>query len=452
MKKSKQKAKKERRVLIAALLVAAITIAGSTFAWFSSKDEVTNRLTATANYGVSIVEDFKPTENMTPGQEVNKDVSAVNTGSVDAFVRLGIENMLSITKSSGTSVTLGEATTTYYYTDGTSGNVNNADVAYELKDFVVSYTFAGSEVELSDHEYTDANGNLVANEVSLIQAGGELVVEAGKAVAVTDQPIKSGDDTDSDYSGADQYKPTESGLYIFRRTNYEGNNGTTVKYAGYWYDYNADKYYALVTDADTVYLPEGAVTETASIVTALNASKIQVKTTQTIPAATAKNNVAMSFVKYENNAYTAVTAENTAQATHIKAVYDPDSTAATGDEVTFYIKLDTDWARNWTYVAKDNIDPTEGKALGYFYLNDDLEAGATSPKLINSVTMDSTVTQQAFADLTYDINVVLDSVQVTADPDGKETTESTSTWNADVSITAQTAEELSDLAWAELAP
>lgn len=451
MKKSKQKAKKERRVLIAALLVAAITIAGSTFAWFSSKDEVTNRLTATANYGVSIVEDFKPTENMTPGQEVNKDVSAVNTGSVDAFVRLGIENMLSFTKSSGTSVTLGEATTTYYYTDGTSGNVNNADVAYALKDFDVSYTVAGSEVELSDHEYTDANGNLVANEVSLIQAGGELVVEAGKAVAVTNQPIKSGDDTDSDYSGNDQYTPTTTGLYIFRRTYYEGN-GTTVKYAGYWYNETTDKYYALETTNGTVYLPDGAVTETASIVTNLDASKIQVKTTQTTSAAAAKDNVTMSFVKYENNAYTAVTAENTAQATHIMAVYDTDTEHDTGEEITFYIKLDDDWATNWTYVEKANIDPAQGKALGYFYLNDDLEAGATSPKLINSVTLDSGVTQQAFTDLTYDINVVLDSVQVTADADSNETTAGASAWNEDVSITAQTAEELSDLAWAELAP
>jgi len=59
MKKTTKKSAKEKHVLIAALLVAAVTITGSTFAWFTSKDEVTNRLTASADYGVSIVEDFK---------------------------------------------------------------------------------------------------------------------------------------------------------------------------------------------------------------------------------------------------------------------------------------------------------------------------------------------------------------------------------------------------------
>ena len=58
---------------------AAMIIAGSTFAWFTSKDEVTNRLTANSDYGVSIVESFAPPANWLPGQTVNKDVYAVNT-------------------------------------------------------------------------------------------------------------------------------------------------------------------------------------------------------------------------------------------------------------------------------------------------------------------------------------------------------------------------------------
>ena len=88
MKKNKKKTARDRRVLIAALLVGALIMAGSTFAWFTSKDEVTNRLSASANYGVSIAEDFQPPEDWIPGQPVNKDVSAVNTGNVDAFVRM----------------------------------------------------------------------------------------------------------------------------------------------------------------------------------------------------------------------------------------------------------------------------------------------------------------------------------------------------------------------------
>ena len=82
----KKKSAREKRILVASLIVAAVMIGGSTFAWFTSKDEVTNRLSANAKYDVSIAEDFQPPENWVPGQQINKDVSAVNTGNVDAFV------------------------------------------------------------------------------------------------------------------------------------------------------------------------------------------------------------------------------------------------------------------------------------------------------------------------------------------------------------------------------
>ena len=54
------KAKRRRKVLGASCILAALIIAGSSFAWFTSKDEVTNRLSANADYDVSIVESFAP--------------------------------------------------------------------------------------------------------------------------------------------------------------------------------------------------------------------------------------------------------------------------------------------------------------------------------------------------------------------------------------------------------
>ncbi len=74
----------------------------TTFAWFTSKDEVTNRLSANADYGVSIVESFAPPENWLPGQEVNKDVYAVNTGNVGAFVEESVSGTLTITQEVAT--------------------------------------------------------------------------------------------------------------------------------------------------------------------------------------------------------------------------------------------------------------------------------------------------------------------------------------------------------------
>ena len=91
------KSKRRRKVLGASCILAALIIAGSSFAWFTSKDEVTNRLSANADYGVSIVESFAPPENWLPGQEINKDVYAVNTGNVDAYVEETVSGTLTIT-------------------------------------------------------------------------------------------------------------------------------------------------------------------------------------------------------------------------------------------------------------------------------------------------------------------------------------------------------------------
>ena len=74
-----------------------ILFARTTFAWFTSKDEVTNRLTASSDYGVSIVESFVPPKQWVPGQEINKDVYAVNTGNIDAFVKESISANMTYT-------------------------------------------------------------------------------------------------------------------------------------------------------------------------------------------------------------------------------------------------------------------------------------------------------------------------------------------------------------------
>lgn len=104
--------KKDKRVLIGALGVAAVIAAGSTFAWFTSSDEVTNRLTASADYGVSITETFTPPEEWLPGQEINKDVAAVNTGNIDAYVRLDLKHALQGTQlGDGIAYTTGTAPT-----------------------------------------------------------------------------------------------------------------------------------------------------------------------------------------------------------------------------------------------------------------------------------------------------------------------------------------------------
>ena len=121
------KSKRRGRVFRASCILAALIIAGSSFAWFTSKDEVTNRLTANADYDVSIVESFAPPKNFLPGQEVNKDVYATNTGTIGAFVKETVSTKLSITKEVPVEATLGTKTET----------INGKDVTYDtgkLKD------------------------------------------------------------------------------------------------------------------------------------------------------------------------------------------------------------------------------------------------------------------------------------------------------------------------------
>lgn len=65
-----------------------------------------------------------------------------------------------------------------------------------------------------------------------------------------------------------------------------------------------------------------------------------------------------------------------------------------------------------------------------FYLNRILASGATSPDLIDSVTLSSATNNKAYISLDYDLKVALDSAQVTYDADGNVTADAlaTSAW------------------------
>lgn len=187
--------KKDKKVLIGALGIAAVIAAGSTFAWFTSSDEVTNRLTASADYGVSITETFTPPEEWIPGQEINKDVSAVNTGNLSALVKLAFEGALTL-KAEGDGVAV-------------SG-------------------FASADKDTLD--------KLTAADVTSLQAGGYL--------AVAPEGVDTGI-VGTDFDATEDDVP---GLYLFRREIKVDDETTTYDYSGYYYD--GDDYYGLQTIDD----------------------------------------------------------------------------------------------------------------------------------------------------------------------------------------------------------
>jgi len=189
------KSKKRRRVLGASCILAALIIAGSSFAWFTSSDEVTNRLTASSDYGVSIVETFTPPKKWVPGQTIKKEVYAVNTGNIDAFVEEEISGLLTYT--------------------------------YE----VVVDKFGVTGVD-----YEELNNDSLKAAQSK-EAGGYLI---WNNAGVENGPF-----------GTD-FVATKSGDYIFRRaidtaTNTGGNSVKDEKYTleGYHYDETAGKYYKI---------------------------------------------------------------------------------------------------------------------------------------------------------------------------------------------------------------
>ena len=79
-------------------------------------------------------------------------------------------------------------------------------------------------------------------------------------------------------------------------------------------------------------------------------------------------------------------------------------------KITLKVYLDKDWK---TYWAIDS--DTNGTKDVDFYLKKVLTAGETSHKLIDGVELDKTVGSKDYKDLTFDLNIGLDSIQATYD-------------------------------------
>ena len=226
------KSKKRRRVFRASCILAALIIAGSSFAWFTSKDEVTNRLTASSDYGVSIVESFVPPANWIPGQEVNKDVYAVNTGNIAAFVKETVSGVLNYSYE-----------TVVDSFDPTCVKLN------------------GTAHTVIDGATTEEAGGFLAWTDAIDPATGKTY-EVGSINSARNEDVA---DTENE-PGVDnpQWTPPAAGNYIFRRsikngTAAQGTEGepgyvaatpSTYEYAGYYYD-GAGNYYKIILGNET---------------------------------------------------------------------------------------------------------------------------------------------------------------------------------------------------------
>lgn len=246
--------KKSKKVLVASAILAAMIVASSSFAWFTSKDEVVNRLTAENKYAVTVTEDFTPPSNWIPGQVVKKEAGAINTGNIDAFVKLTLSNEMVLT------------------TYGEPEKFNTANVSKYV--------------------------TLSPNEVTSLQAGGRLAYKNGEEI------------TKDDKDKGTNFKPTagKAGLYIFERvTEYNADGSVKITYSGYYFDGN-DKYYSLANitppeNDDATFSAEVQTKKTVKVTPTLAYDKTNSKLVATHGDGDAKItiNIALDTANWTNN-------------------------------------------------------------------------------------------------------------------------------------------------------
>ncbi len=186
-----------------------------TFAWFTSKDEVTNRLSASGDYDVSIVESFAPPAKWVPGQAVNKDVYAVNTGNVEAYVKESVTSVMTIVTEEAT-------------TDLTKPDADCIELSAGERYVVEAGAYLAYAPLASEYTYDTGD-----------DAG---KVKSGLKVIAMNPDFKN----DNGYTSADpvtDFKPDAEGLYVFRRSI--GVDSKTqlenYTYDAYYYVPGADK-------------------------------------------------------------------------------------------------------------------------------------------------------------------------------------------------------------------
>ncbi len=157
--------KKKKRLLISTLAVAGVIVGGLTFAWYTSQDSATNTFTTSGSLKTVVVENFTPPTNWQPGTTTDKVVQVTNTGTVDAYVRVQLSELLTYYKKDSTSTNLSDigdvSTTTYAEVDAdaieatiNNWNGNNTDQYTAISDITT-----GIGKIISDSGYTLATAN-----------------------------------------------------------------------------------------------------------------------------------------------------------------------------------------------------------------------------------------------------------------------------------------------------
>ena len=294
----------------------------------------------------------------------------------------------------------------------------------------------------------------------IVATKGATNLPTGKTVAYIDAGTKG---ISMDTS---EFYPQTEGVYLFRRnvdltkttTGTDPANGVNeaddYEYSGYYYVpatggkliTDGEHYLALYTDGSTTggsgrsdyTVPDNAVTPTSVLP---SNEVVSVAPTENMKFYNAKETVV------ENSGLT-WSVDNTTAPTKLTATYGTGAEAISIDIAL--ANLGTS-GETWKYIPSSGA----GK-MATFYYNNDVEEGDTTTKLVDSVKLADSTTQQAYLAFDFDLNVFLESVQVTKDENGQEKTTPVetggqfagTTGNASPAYAAsQTADEIANIVW-----
>ena len=136
---------KQRKSVIALLLIAIIGVVGLTFAYFSNSDTIENNF-ITKEYGSTYTEEFVSPDNWLPGDTTNKTVVATNTGQVDQAVRIHVTEAWT-THNNGTL-------NGWIHPDGTkSTHETNAELETDERVAIINLANTSDWTKVGDYYY-----------------------------------------------------------------------------------------------------------------------------------------------------------------------------------------------------------------------------------------------------------------------------------------------------------
>ena len=501
-------------------------------------------MTASSEYGVAVAEQFQPPENWVPGQEINKDASAVNTGNVDAFVRMWLDGSMRLMKqykggtagSETVDADVAWDTTTSKFdltklsatedenlvnagltmrVNNTGTNKNayvktltrqqtlNAQQAAQLnsqgyaskvegaysevqamQSGILAYAPDGAEytyllkeeTELPIYLTSTVNGNSTTGYKTVQVPAGTLVhVNASsKTVATLNSGVLeiTATETVNSTSGAtnatafktvyvqatgtfgaprnveyESFTPMTDGLYLFLRNDSSADQ-TAPEFSGYYMngfaasptedDYKDATFYALNTntkgDNRSDYTVKGAMVAGYFAPVTVTYDDAEKNIISAVPNA----NLELYSAKYdtidaEKLKFYATAVNDTAETQTIYAVYDEDKDTTFDPKEDIVVEITTSnigtSPEGWTsiggtsataYTINDSLKPAIDATKLTFYYNNDVEAGDSTAKLVDKVKLYDGVTNDAYLTFDFDLNVHLESIQVTFDENGKE--------------------------------